>query len=106
MSVFIVVKTGMADIETGSTASRRREKLEARLIELQEDRKSVRSAIRNILEGKAQSYGVGTRNKSAYNMSLSELRFYLKEIEDKISEVENQLNGGGPRLMLSFVPID
>lgn len=96
----------MADIDTGSPASRRREKLEARLSELQEDRKSVRSAIRNILEGKAQSYGVGTRNKSAYNMSLSELRTFLKEVEGKISEVEKQLNGGGSRTLLSFVPVD
>ena len=96
----------MADKETKSPAMSRREKLESRLIELQEDRTSVKTAIKNILDGKAQSYGVGTRNKSAYNMSLSELRFYLKEIDDKISEVENQLNGGGPRAMFSFVPVD
>lgn len=96
----------MVDIDTEIPAMSRREKLKAKLDELLEDRKSVRVAIKNILEGKAQSYGVGTRNKSAYNMSLSELRTFLKEIENKISEVEKQLNGGGPRTLMSFVPVD
>lgn len=71
--------------------------LEERLAELKADKADVRLAIKNILSGKAQSYGIGSRNKAAYNMSLSELREYLKEIKREISSLENRIAGGGSR---------
>lgn len=74
-------------------------KLEERLAELEADRADVRQAIKNILMGKAQSYGIGSRNKAAYDMTLSELRVYEKEIKREISSLENRLNGGGSRFV-------
>lgn len=74
-------------------------KLKKRLAELEADRADVKLAIKNILTGKAQSYGVGSRNKSAYGMTLTELRGYLNEIEEEISSIENRLDGGGSRYM-------
>lgn len=80
-------------METSKTA------LKKRLDELEADKADVRLAIKNILTGKAQSYGIGSRNKAAYNMTLSELREYLKEIKREISSLKNQIAGGGSRFV-------
>ncbi|WPX39432.1 hypothetical protein QET93_007765 [Akkermansia sp. N21116] len=87
-------------------ASERIQKLKERLEELQTDKSDVKQAIKTILSGKAQSYGVGTRNKSAYNMSLGELRAYLREIESEINGIERELGGYGRRTLMGFVPKD
>lgn len=86
--------------------SKRKKKYELRLEELLADRADVKAAIKKILQGDAQSYGVGTRNKSAYAMNLTELRNMLKVIEDEIAEIESILDGGGPRFVAGFVPCD
>lgn len=87
-------------------ATTRTSKPRERLVELNEDKSAVKQAIRNVLSGKAQSYGIGTRNKAAYNMSLGELRVYLREIETEIREIERELSGGGRRCIAFFVPKD
>lgn len=84
----------------------RKAELERKLEELLQDREDVRAAIRDILRGKAQSYGVGTRNRSSYNMTLSELRAYLRDIEGQIAVVRSQLGGGGARRLVFMVPVD
>lgn len=96
------------DIKTlGSNLSvYRREKLELRLSELQEDRAAVRKARLDILSGKAQSYSIGTRNKSAYGMTIFELNAWLKNIEKEIEEVEAELDCRGARAAQAVVPTD
>lgn len=84
----------------------RKAELERKLEELLKDREEIRSSIRDILRGKAQSYGVGTRNKSSYNMTLSELRSFLKDVEGQIAVVKSQLGGGGARRLVFMVPVD
>lgn len=83
-----------------------RKQIIKRLEELYSDRESVRQAIQNILTGKAQSYGVGTRNISRYGMTLSELRAYLADIEKQIAEHEVALatKNGGRRYGYEFIP--
>lgn len=96
------------DIKTlGSNLSLdRMEKLKLRLSELQEDRAAIRKARLDILSGKAQSYGIGTRNKSAYGMTLSELNAWLKSIEKEIEEIEAELDCRGARAAQAVVPTD
>ena len=79
-------------------------KITKRLLELEADRTDCKQAISNILHGKAQSYGVGTRNLSRYNVSLAELRAYLAEIEKEIAELEAMLATGSRRYGYEFVP--
>lgn len=78
--------------------------IRARITELHQDREDCKQAISNILKGKAQSYGVGTRNLSRYNVSLGELRAYLTQIEKEIAELEAALAAGSRRYGYEFVP--
>lgn len=81
----------------------RTEKIE-RLAELRKSREAALQAMMNIASGKKQSYGIGTRNAAAYNMSLGELRAWKKEIEQEIAQLEADLNGRGRRHYINFIP--
>ncbi len=59
-----------------------------------------------MLDGGVQSYGVGTRNLSRYNTDLSTVRKAIKEIENEIAELEDQLDGIKPRRAVGVVPRD
>lgn len=54
--------------------------------------------------GGAQSYSVGSRSLTRAN--LSEIRAAIKEYENLLTNLENQLNGRGRNLMLRAVPQD
>jgi hypothetical protein len=75
-----------------------------RLEELKKDREIAAQAMRDIASGKKQSYGVGTRNAAAYNMSLGELRAWKKSIEQEIVELKADLTGRSRRNYVHFLP--
>ena len=75
-----------------------------RLGELQKDRELAMQAMRDIASGKKQSYGVGTRNAAAYNMSLGELRAWKKELDQQIAELSAELKGKSRRPYINFIP--
>ena len=56
----------------------------------------------NILEGGAQSYGVGNRTLSRYGVSLSEVRATIKELETEINAIES----GSARWSGNLYPVD
>lgn len=75
-----------------------------KLEELKNDRDLAAQAMRDIASGKKQSYGVGTRNAAAYNMSLGELRAWKKSLEQEIAELEAALKGKSRRPHIHFIP--
>ncbi len=75
-----------------------------KLEELKKDRDLAAQAMRDIASGKKQSYGVGTRNAAAYNMSLGELRAWKKQLEQEIAELKADLTGRSRRQYINFVP--
>ncbi len=56
----------------------------------------------NILTGGAQSYNVGNRQLARYNISLSEVRKTIAELEEQIAAEES----GTARWSGNFYPID
>ncbi len=57
-----------------------------------------------LLKGEAQSYGIGSRSKSKFNVSLAELQKIITQLETEIKELETLLNGNGSRKAVSIVP--
>lgn len=57
-----------------------------------------------LLNNEAQSYSLGTRSKSKYNVTLEELRKAITQLEDEINELENLINGKGSRKAVSIIP--
>lgn len=57
-----------------------------------------------LLNSEAQSYSLGTRSKSKYNVTLEELRKAITQLEDEIKELENLLFGKGSRKAVSIIP--
>lgn len=82
-----------------------REEKEARLHALREDLEIVRQAMRDIMRGKKQSYGIGTRNASAYSMSLPQLTAREKAILREIADIECEIAGRPRRARIAFRPI-
>ncbi len=77
---------------------------EARLAEVKADIALARQALRDILAGKKQSYGVGTRNASAYSMSIPELRAWISELTKEQADLEADLAGKARRVGYRFRP--
>ncbi len=75
-----------------------------KLEELKKDREIAAQAMRDIASGKKQSYGVGTRNAAAYNMTLGELRAWKKSIDQELAELKADLTGSSRRPYINFVP--
>lgn len=50
-----------------------------------------------------QSYGIGTRNASRYNLDLADVRKAIKELEQEIEELEGLENGRKPRKIAGVV---
>lgn len=58
-----------------------------------------------LLTGEAQSYSLGSRSKSKFNISLTELQNAIKKLEEEIAELENLLYGNsGSRKVISIIP--
>lgn len=61
----------------------------------------------DILAGKkVQSYAIGSRNLSRYQMSLTELDDLIRKLEADLEEVEAQLAGGNKRKSVAVVHRD
>lgn len=57
-----------------------------------------------MLNGSAQSYSLGSRSKSNYNMSLNEIGSAIKKLEDEIRELEGLISGVQSRKVVSVIP--
>lgn len=53
-----------------------------------------------------QSYGVGTRNASRYDLDLSEIRKAIDKLEKEIEELEGLESGKKPRKIVGVVMRD
>lgn len=86
--------------------SQERIRLQRKLDSRKEELTEVNAAISAILQGKAQSYGIGTRNKSAYSMALNDLYKRKDKLEADIDRLENLLGNTGYRRTVGVVPQD
>lgn len=59
-----------------------------------------------MLTGGVQSYGIGSRNLSRYQTDLANVRAAIKELEQEIAELEQQLSGRAPRKAVGVIPRD
>ena len=59
-----------------------------------------------MLTGGVQSYGIGSRNLTRYQTDLSNVRAAIKELEEEIEALENQLYGRSVRKAVGVVPRD
>lgn len=60
---------------------------------------------KKILTGsKPQAYSIGSRSKTNYNMSASELRSAIEKLETEIEELERLLSGEKPRKCVGVIP--
>ena len=57
-----------------------------------------------MLTGSAQSYSLGSRSKTNYNMSLSELRAAIQKLEEEINELEGLISGTRSRKCVAIIP--
>ena len=57
-----------------------------------------------MLTGSAQSYSLGSRSKTNYNMSLSEIRTAIQKLEEEIEELEGLISGKSSRKVMSIIP--
>jgi hypothetical protein len=53
-----------------------------------------------------QSYGIGSRNASRYQLDLKNLRAQIKELEDEVDELQGMLSNNKPRRAVAIVPHD
>lgn len=83
-----------------------RVRLQRKLDTRKEELAEVSAAISAILKGKAQSYGIGTRNKSAYGMALNDLYKRKDKLESDIDRLEDLLGNSGYRRTVGVVPQD
>ena len=80
-----------------------RARLEARIERIKKSLDMYYEAEIAIIGG-AQSYSVGSRSLTRAN--LSEIRAAIKENENLLENLENQLNGRGRNLIIRAVPQD
>ena len=59
-----------------------------------------------MLRGGAQTYGIGSRNITRYNMDLTAIRNAIKDLQKEIAQLEGELGGGSARKAVSVVPRD
>ena len=57
-----------------------------------------------MLTGRAQSYSLGSRSKTNYNMPLSEIRRAIQKLEKEIEELEGLISGTRFRNCVAIIP--
>lgn len=58
----------------------------------------------DMLTGSAQSYSLGSRSKSKFGMSLTELRTAINELEEEIGKLEDLISGKKSRRCVQIIP--
>jgi hypothetical protein len=53
-----------------------------------------------------QSYGIGSRNLSRYNISLGDIQTAINNLRNRVAELEAELCGQKPRKAVGVVPRD
>jgi hypothetical protein len=56
------------------------------------------------LTGSPQSYSLGSRSKTNYNMTLSEIRSAIQKLEEEIQELEGLISGTRSRKCVAIIP--
>ena len=80
------------------------EKYKKQLQEKQERLQLYKDMEVKMLTGSAQSYSLGSRSKTNYNMSLSELRAAIQKLEEEINELEGLISGTRSRKCVAIIP--
>jgi translation initiation factor 2 alpha subunit (eIF-2alpha) len=80
------------------------EKYKKQLLEKQERLLLYKDMEVKMLTGSAQSYSLGSRSKTNYNMSLSEIRTAIQKLEEEIEELEGLISGKSSRKVMSIIP--
>ena len=80
------------------------ERYKKQLLEKQERLQLYRDMEVKMLTGSAQSYSLGSRSKTNYNMSLSELRTAIQKLEEEIEELEGLISGTRSRKCVAIIP--
>lgn len=87
--------------------AKRKRKLIRKKISDKEARLAMyRAAERKILSGEVQSYGIGSRNLSRYQLDLASIRDEIERLEEEIDELNAQLEGCKARKAVAAVPRD
>ena len=80
------------------------ERYKKQLLEKQERLQLYKDMEVKMLTGSAQSYSLGSRSKTNYNMSLSELRSAIQKLEEEINELEGLISGTRSRKCVAIIP--
>ena len=80
------------------------ERYKKQLLEKQERLQLYKDMEVKMLTGSAQSYSLGSRSKTNYNMSLSELRSAIQKLEEEIEELEGLISGTRSRKCVAIIP--
>ena len=80
------------------------ERYKKQLLEKQERLQLYKDMEVKILTDNAQSYSLGSRSKTNYNMSLSEIRTAIQKLEEEIEELDGLISGKSSRKVISIIP--
>ena len=73
--------------------ARKRKILRRKIADLNARLDLYKAAERKILSGDVQSYGIGSRNLSRYQLDLGAIRDEIEKIEEQIDELQAELDG-------------
>ena len=80
------------------------EKYKKLLLEKQERLQLYKDMEVKMLTGSAQSYSLGSRSKTNYNMTLIEIRAAIQKLEEEIEELEGLISGTRSRKCVAIIP--
>ena len=80
------------------------ERYKKQLLEKQERLQLYKDMEVKMLTGGAQSYSLGSRSKTNYNMTLSEIRAAIQKLEEEINELEGLISGTRSRKCVAIIP--
>lgn len=78
--------------------------IQKRLVFRREALAAAQDAYLALLKGQVQSYSIGSRNLTKFD--LPELAETIKTLESEVDSLEAQLNGGARRKMVAVLPRD